>query len=946
MAIRPTRIGPLAGSVSARIGRGYLYVEALTSITPSAFAGSERGIVSTRVHGVSGLITSRVRTGYLVVGKASLVQQDLEHTLTLTDSAEFSGFPTSNDLSLTHDVVVNKDINETLSDTLGLSETLELTRELPQSLEDTLSFTETLTKTYELAVDDTLVLTDEATGLLTYLVSNALSLSHSLDHVREINQDVSDTLTLTQANEVTNLSQATEDTLTLTHDVVATKDIEASVDDTLSLTDGVDEELTSLTNVSATLVLSQTLSFTAVRVRALSDTLSLTEVTEGFSTPGSVSFTSNNTWVCPDGVASVIAECWGGGGGAGHTNSTIKGGGGGGGAYSKKVVLVTAGVTYTVNVGAGGAGGIGEANASDGGDTWFNTSSEILAKGGKGGTAGRVVVDTGGPYNAYGIGGEGGAKASGIGSTKTSGGLGCTGFLDGRGASSGGTSADGLDANDLPLTTVAGAGAGGIAAVGTNPGGGGGTTTGGAGRAGASGKVVLSYIPSYPGASTLTLAHSVQRVLVKDGTATSTLTLTDVVELDDSSLFKHDTLELTEDLIANVDREISISHSLTLSHDGVPGAVTFESLDHTLSLTDDNVVIPVHNEALLDTLTLSHDLIANTVRSVSISQTITLVAVDHNDNLSRQNIYQELGLSQLAHANGILRASFVDSLALVETLGYSPRYEELSNSISIAHDIVQNLVQSALSDSLVLSHQVILNCERTITFSDSLDLSDDGHKTSQQSLEDTLTLSQTLEKLDEIVSLLSLTQSVTFDTGKLIAQAVSLIHQVLLNTVLTRSISHSLTLGHTAIAIVGEYGTCTYNPISTVLPGAPTLVKASNVTYTCGVSTLILRAPAIGDSDELSYQKILTETSGGTLRNYRKSNWPKARILNYVFDNLDSDEKSEVLTFLKDSLGKQVTLVDYWGRTWIGVILNPEAVHEEASRSTRTIAVRFQGVIQ
>jgi hypothetical protein len=53
------------------------------------------------------------------------------------------------------------------------------------------------------------------------------------------------------------------------------------------------------------------------------------------------------SWTAPPGITQVLVEMWGGGGGGGDH-------GGSGGAYSRSVVLVTPGKTYTIVVGAGG----------------------------------------------------------------------------------------------------------------------------------------------------------------------------------------------------------------------------------------------------------------------------------------------------------------------------------------------------------------------------------------------------------------------------------------------------------------------------------------------------------------------------------------------------------------------------------------------------------------
>src|ERR1043165_5846976 len=64
-------------------------------------------------------------------------------------------------------------------------------------------------------------------------------------------------------------------------------------------------------------------------------------------------FNTSDTWTCPAGVTTVVAECWGGGG-AGCGGDPYNGtGGGGGGAYAINVVSVVPSTNYNVTVGGG-----------------------------------------------------------------------------------------------------------------------------------------------------------------------------------------------------------------------------------------------------------------------------------------------------------------------------------------------------------------------------------------------------------------------------------------------------------------------------------------------------------------------------------------------------------------------------------------------------------------
>ncbi len=70
---------------------------------------------------------------------------------------------------------------------------------------------------------------------------------------------------------------------------------------------------------------------------------------------GAQLFTANGTWIAPPTITHVMVELVGGGGsGYGQVGDAGGGGQGGGGAYTKILVPVTPGDTYTVIVGAGG----------------------------------------------------------------------------------------------------------------------------------------------------------------------------------------------------------------------------------------------------------------------------------------------------------------------------------------------------------------------------------------------------------------------------------------------------------------------------------------------------------------------------------------------------------------------------------------------------------------
>lgn len=179
-----------------------------------------------------------------------------------------------------------------------------------------------------------------------------------------------------------------------------------------------------------------------------------------WSTPGAYSF------VVPAGVTTAVGEVEGAGGSGGGGGIGIKGGAGGGGAYALKTFTVTPGETLSITVGTGATGTTGAGGVGGFSQIVRASDSTVLCKavGGNGGAAGDPTTD-----------GTGGAAASCVGDTKTSGQNGGVTGID-----NGGNGA-------APLGGTGGTGPGPNA--GHAPGGGGsganpGTSAGGSGAAG------------------------------------------------------------------------------------------------------------------------------------------------------------------------------------------------------------------------------------------------------------------------------------------------------------------------------------------------------------------------------------------------------------------------------------------------------------------------------
>lgn len=152
-----------------------------------------------------------------------------------------------------------------------------------------------------------------------------------------------------------------------------------------------------------------------------------------------VLLTSGTSWTVPSDCISATVECIGGGQG-GDTDT-----GGTGADYAKEnSISLTPGASITIAIGAGGTGTTTSTHNA-GGDTWFDSTSTVLAKGG--GSAATSVGNTvyaGGTTTTGGGGGAAGPGGAGGNASGSTGGAGDAGS-GGAGGASGNDGAAGAE---------------------------------------------------------------------------------------------------------------------------------------------------------------------------------------------------------------------------------------------------------------------------------------------------------------------------------------------------------------------------------------------------------------------------------------------------------------------------------------------------------------------
>ena len=311
----------------------------------------------------------------------------------------------------------------------------------------------------------------------------------------------------------------------------------------------------------------------------------------GILTLGISQYYSTSTSIkIPCGVTSLTVEVWGGGGGGSTLTSIGNGGGGGGGAYSSGVITVIPGNYYPITVGGGGTSG------STGSDSWFSTSSTVMAKGGIGVTSDKTA------------GANGGLASAGYGTTRYDGGKGAdgSGTYGGGGGSSAGSAAVGNPAtNATGATAPSGGGNGGAGkngstgsgSSGLQPGGGGGgayktgsgTTAGGSGG---NGMVKITYNAFIP---TITLGSN---PIVYQGNISANLTFSAIAGCPDLYSIDYD---VTAESVGFVDVSYATlpATPITLT---VPASAAVGVYNGILTVMNSNTGIPSGNYAITVTI--------------------------------------------------------------------------------------------------------------------------------------------------------------------------------------------------------------------------------------------------------------------------------------------------------------------------------------------------------
>lgn len=114
------------------------------------------------------------------------------------------------------------------------------------------------------------------------------------------------------------------------------------------------------------------------------------------------------------------------------------------------------------------------------------------------------------------------------------------------------------------------------------------------------------------------------------------------------------------------------------------------------------------------------------------------------------------------------------------------------------------------------------------------------------------------------------------------------------------------------------------------------------ITLTQGALSVTLRDPDFGDTDVIESRRIQRKNRGGDLILFRDPIWPRTETLNFEFSFLSKLQLNQLLLFIEETLGQEITLVDYNGRSYNGIITTPSGELSQAGREDFKAKFSFQ----
>jgi hypothetical protein len=307
----------------------------------------------------------------------------------------------------------------------------------------------------------------------------------------------------------------------------------------------------------------------------------------------------------------------------------------------------------------------------------------------------------------------------------------------------------------------------------------------------------------------------------------------------------------------------------------------------------------------------------------------------------------------------ILNISFIDILPITDRVSTNQHVVDLRDNITFTEteiDNGQSYRPFIFNDKLNFHENFATSgAKRSISLSDTIHFTDKVHRVFEESLSDTLIFTQNLYRPYVFINDITFTEIFIVDYGSFISDNIKFTETFLVN-----HLWHDIRLSDTIVFSENGFEYIVPGPVTTYIQPAGTIIdpgtnlpttaptpykskadpwsiintpiltinRQDYITLTDAANNILtLRNPSFGNQYKYNYNRIQRETRGRDLLINANSTYAfksYVEVLAYTIDYLKQIDGANLINFLNLNLGMLITLIDYEGMTFKGIIITPE----------------------
>lgn len=293
--------------------------------------------------------------------------------------------------------------------------------------------------------------------------------------------------------------------------------------------------------------------------------------------------------------------------------------------------------------------------------------------------------------------------------------------------------------------------------------------------------------------------------------------------------------------------------------------------------------------------------------------------------------------------------NLLHDLGIGHTVEFSGTINFLEAELGISH-VVEYVNFSPLEHNLRMSHEVIVTGPIPVTVTHTLAMTHVAGLVKEESVTQNLNLTHFAADVQK--QELGLTHSVMayVNASPHFEQDLGISHTVQVSANYIANFAHTDVVAHAVTYFVDDGTGCPGNQFNNwgTLGEKPFVSQTgaklvfTNITGTDDL--VVLKNPELDDRDRVGYTRINRETRGGELQMFRDPTWPLVNTIQGTIVGLKKQDVEDWQDFMSDHLGEEISMADWHGRYWRGVIINPGEPAVEDTRDRWTVAFEFEGV--